>query len=278
MSRTLADKVWDLHVVKEGAEPASPTCSTSTFISCTRSLHHRPSTVCGFPAGRCAVLISRSPPRTTTSRPATRCCRSPIRSAAPRSRRCARTAPSSASGCYPMNDPGQGIVHVVGPQLGLTQPGMTVVCGDSHTSTHGAFGAIAFGIGTSEVEHVLATQTLPNARPKMMAVNVEGELPRRGHGQGHRACRHCRDRHRRRPGPHHRVPRQRDPRSVDGRPDDGLQHEHRSRRARRTHRAGRDDVRLPARAVRTRRRAPCGTRRCGPGASLHERPGCGLRP
>jgi 3-isopropylmalate/(R)-2-methylmalate dehydratase large subunit len=77
---------------------------------------------------------------------------------------------------YPMNDPGQGIVHVVGPQLGLTQPGMTVVCGDSHTSTHGAFGAIAFGIGTSEVEHVLATQTLPNARPKMMAVNVEGEL------------------------------------------------------------------------------------------------------
>ena len=76
-----------------------------------------------------------------------------------------------------MNDPGQGIVHVVGPQLGLTQPGMTVVCGDSHTSTHGAFGAIAFGIGTSEVEHVLATQTLPNARPKMMAVNVEGELP-----------------------------------------------------------------------------------------------------
>src|SRR6201996_8415118 len=78
---------------------------------------------------------------------------------------------------FPMGDPGQGIVHVVGPQLGLTQPGMTVVCGDSHTSTHGAFGAIAFGIGTSEVEHVLATQTLPQLRPKMMAVNVEGELP-----------------------------------------------------------------------------------------------------
>jgi 3-isopropylmalate/(R)-2-methylmalate dehydratase large subunit len=78
---------------------------------------------------------------------------------------------------HPMNDPGQGIVHVVGPQLGLTQPGMTVVCGDSHTSTHGAFGSIAFGIGTSEVEHVLATQTLPNGRPKMMAVNIEGDLP-----------------------------------------------------------------------------------------------------
>ena len=68
-------------------------------------------------------------------------------------------------------------MHIIGPQLGLTQPGMTVVCGDSHTSTHGAFGAIAFGIGTSEVEHVLATQTLPQARPKTMAVNVDGELP-----------------------------------------------------------------------------------------------------
>jgi 3-isopropylmalate/(R)-2-methylmalate dehydratase large subunit len=77
----------------------------------------------------------------------------------------------------PMGDPGQGIVHVIGPQLGLTQPGTTVVCGDSHTSTHGAFGALAFGIGTSEVEHVLATQTLPLARPKTMAVNVEGDLP-----------------------------------------------------------------------------------------------------
>jgi len=67
-------------------------------------------------------------------------------------------------------------VHVVGPQLGITQPGMTIVCGDSHTSTHGAFGAIAFGIGTSEVEHVLATQTLPSRRPKTMAINVEGTL------------------------------------------------------------------------------------------------------
>jgi 3-isopropylmalate/(R)-2-methylmalate dehydratase large subunit len=77
---------------------------------------------------------------------------------------------------YPMGDAEQGIVHVVGPQLGLTQPGMTVVCGDSHTSTHGAFGALAFGIGTSEVEHVLATQTLPLKPFKTMAITVEGEL------------------------------------------------------------------------------------------------------
>ncbi len=78
---------------------------------------------------------------------------------------------------YAMGDPRQGIVHIIGPELGLTQPGMTVVCGDSHTSTHGAFGALAWGIGTSEVEHVLATQTLPQSRPKTMAVTVEGDLP-----------------------------------------------------------------------------------------------------
>jgi 3-isopropylmalate/(R)-2-methylmalate dehydratase large subunit len=78
---------------------------------------------------------------------------------------------------YPMGDPGQGIVHVIGPEQGLTQPGMTIVCGDSHTSTHGAFGALAFGIGTSEVEHVLATQTLPQHPPGTMAVTVDGELP-----------------------------------------------------------------------------------------------------
>src|SRR3954463_1334659 len=75
-----------------------------------------------------------------------------------------------------LGDADQGIVHVIGPQLGLTQPGLTIVCGDSHTATHGAFGALAFGIGTSEVEHVLATQTLPQAKPKTMAVTVVGEL------------------------------------------------------------------------------------------------------
>jgi len=77
---------------------------------------------------------------------------------------------------HPMGDPGQGIVHVIGPEMGVTQPGMTIVCGDSHTSTHGAFGALAFGIGTSEVEHVLATQTLPQKRPNTMAITVDGAL------------------------------------------------------------------------------------------------------
>jgi 3-isopropylmalate/(R)-2-methylmalate dehydratase large subunit len=78
---------------------------------------------------------------------------------------------------YPMGHERQGIVHVIGPELGLTLPGMTMVCGDSHTSTHGAFGALAFGIGTSEVEHVLATQTLPQTRPKTMSVTVDGDVP-----------------------------------------------------------------------------------------------------
>jgi len=79
--------------------------------------------------------------------------------------------------CFPMGHANQGIVHVIGPELGLTLPGMTVVCGDSHTSTHGAFGALAFGIGTSEVEHVLATQTIPQLRPKTMAIEVTGQAP-----------------------------------------------------------------------------------------------------
>ena len=78
---------------------------------------------------------------------------------------------------YAMGNPLQGIVHVIGPEQGLTQPGMTIVCGDSHTSTHGAFGALAFGIGTSEVEHVLATQTLPQLLPGTMAIEVDGDLP-----------------------------------------------------------------------------------------------------
>ena len=78
---------------------------------------------------------------------------------------------------FPMGDPGQGIVHIIAPEQGRTLPGMTVVCGDSHTATHGAFGALAFGIGTSEVEHVLATQTLPQMRPKWMSVTVDGQIP-----------------------------------------------------------------------------------------------------
>ena len=130
-----------------------------------------------------------------------------------------------------MGDPGQGIVHVIGPEQGLTLPGMTIVCGDSHTSTHGAFGALAFGIGTSEVEHVLATQTLPQMRPKTMAITVDGELPDRGRPPRTSSWRSSA---RSAPaaasahiieyrGSAIRVP-------LDGRPDDDLQHVDRGRR------------------------------------------------
>ena len=80
---------------------------------------------------------------------------------------------------YDVDSREQGIVHVIGPELGITKPGMTIVCGDSHTSTHGAFGALAFGIGTSEVEHVLATQTLPQSKPKTFLISEQGQSPTR---------------------------------------------------------------------------------------------------
>ena len=124
---------------------------------------------------RCAGRISRSRRWTTTSRPPR--ARSPIRPRAPRWKPSRRNAKEFDITLYPWGGAGQGIVHVIGPEMGYTKPGMTIVCGDSHTSTHGAFGALAFGIGTSEVEHVLATQTLPQAKAKTMAVTVDGELP-----------------------------------------------------------------------------------------------------
>ncbi len=104
---------------------------------------------------------------------------------------------------FPRGHENQGIVHVIGPELGVTQPGMTIVCGDSHTSTHGALGSLAFGIGTSEVEHVLATQTLPQQKAKTMSVLVDGAAPKGVSAKDNRAC-HCGStRHRRRRGLRH---------------------------------------------------------------------------
>ena len=123
----------------------------------------------------------------------------PAREAAAR-RAAARTATSSACRLFATGSGREGIVHVIGPELGLTQPGMTIVCGDSHTSTHGAFGALAFGIGTSEVEHVLATQTLPQSKPKTMQVDFDGRAAVRRHREGHGAGRDRPHRRRRRAG------------------------------------------------------------------------------
>ncbi len=131
---------------------------------------------------------------------------------------------------FPMGDPNQGIVHVIGPEQGRTLPGMTIVCGDSHTATHGAFGALAFGIGTSEVEHVLATQTLPQQRPEVDVGHRRGRPAARRDRQGRHPRHHRRDRHRRRHRPRHRVPRLGHPGALDGGPHDRLQHVDRGRR------------------------------------------------
>src|ERR1700712_4092225 len=174
MGRTLSEKVWDEHVVRSAAgEPA--------LLFIDLHLIHEVTSPQAFDGLRLAGRAVRRPDLTIATEDhnvPTLDWDKPI--ADPVSRTQVETLRKNAAEfgvrLHQLGDVEQGIVHIIGPQLGLTQPGMTIVCGDSHTSTHGAFGAIAFGIGTSEVEHVLATQTLPNARPKMMAVNVEGEL------------------------------------------------------------------------------------------------------
>jgi 3-isopropylmalate/(R)-2-methylmalate dehydratase large subunit len=175
MGKTLAEKVWDAHVVR--STPGEP-----DLLYIDLHLIHEVTSPQAFDGLRLAGRRVRRPDLTLATEDhnvPTVDWDKPI--ADPVSRTQVETLRSNAAEfgirLHPLGDVEQGIVHVVGPQLGLTQPGMTIVCGDSHTSTHGAFGALAFGIGTSEVEHVLATQTLPQARPKTMAVTVDGSLP-----------------------------------------------------------------------------------------------------
>ncbi len=175
MGRTLAEKVWGEHVVRTAdGEP--------DLLYIDLHLLHEVTSPQAFDGLRLAGRRVRRPDLTLATEDhnvPTLDWDKPI--ADPVSRTQVETLRKNAAEfgvrLHPLGDIEQGIVHVVGPQLGLTQPGMTIVCGDSHTSTHGAFGALAFGIGTSEVEHVLATQTLPQARPKTMAVTVNGSLP-----------------------------------------------------------------------------------------------------
>ena len=174
MGRTLADKLWDSHLVRTAAgEP--------DLLYIDMHLIHEVTSPQAFEGLRLAGRPVRRPDLTLATEdhnvPTTDIF-API--ADPVSRLQVETLRRNCAEfgitLYSMGHSDQGIVHVIGPQLGITQPGMTMVCGDSHTSTHGAFGALAFGIGTSQVEHVLATQTLPLERPKTMAVTVEGEL------------------------------------------------------------------------------------------------------
>ncbi|MBP1157995.1 3-isopropylmalate/(R)-2-methylmalate dehydratase large subunit [Rhodococcus sp. PvR044] len=177
--RTLAEKVWDEHVVVQGeGEGAS---RNPDLIYIDLHLIHEVTSPQAFDGLRLAGRPLRRPDLTIATEDhnvPTIDIDKPI--ADPVSRiqveTLRRNCEEFGVRLHPMGDLDQGIVHVVGPQLGLTQPGMTVVCGDSHTSTHGAFGALAMGIGTSEVEHVMATQTLSLRPFKTMAINVDGEL------------------------------------------------------------------------------------------------------
>ncbi len=175
MPRTMAEKVWDAHLVRagEGGEP--------DLLYIDLHLLHEVTSPQAFDGLRLADRVVRRLDLTIATEDhntPTQNIHLPI--ADPVSRTQVDTLRSNCAEfgvrLHSLGDVEQGIVHVVGPQLGLTQPGMTVVCGDSHTSTHGAFGALAFGIGTSEVEHVLATQTLPLQPFRTMAVNVTGTL------------------------------------------------------------------------------------------------------
>jgi 3-isopropylmalate/(R)-2-methylmalate dehydratase large subunit len=175
MGKTLAEKLWDSHLVRSAAgEP--------DLLFIDMHLVHEVTSPQAFDGLRQAGRPVHRPDLTLATEDhnvPTQDIFAPI--ADPVSRTQVETLRKNCAEFgvlnYPMGDDEQGIVHVIGPQLGITQPGMTIVCGDSHTSTHGAFGALAFGIGTSQVEHVLATQTLPMDRPKTMAVTVDGQLP-----------------------------------------------------------------------------------------------------
>jgi 3-isopropylmalate/(R)-2-methylmalate dehydratase large subunit len=174
MPRTLFEKIWDAHLVREAAgEPA--------LLYIDLHLVHEVTSPQAFDGLRAAERALRRPdltiatidhnvPTTDRSLPIA----DPI--AAQQIETLRRNCAEFGVQLYDIDSPEQGIVHVIGPELGLTRPGMTIVCGDSHTSTHGAFGALAFGIGTSEVEHVLATQCLPQSKPRTMLVKTSGAL------------------------------------------------------------------------------------------------------
>src|SRR5438105_1034458 len=173
MPKTLSQKVWDTHVVRhQEGEP--------DLLYIDLHLVHEVTSPQAFDGLRIAGRGVRRPDLTVATMdhnvPTSRADEAePI--SVEQTAVLERNCKEFGIRLYAMGDPGQGIVHVIGPEQGLTQPGMTIVCGDSHTSTHGAFGALAFGIGTSEVEHVLATQTLPAVRPKAMSISVDGDLP-----------------------------------------------------------------------------------------------------
>src|SRR6266568_8091956 len=174
MPRTLAQKLWDAHVVRSAeGEP--------DLLFVDLHLVHEVTSPQAFEGLRMSGRRVRRPDLTVATMDHNVPTRGGVRAADELSRKqmdvLTENCRREGIPLHQMGSRRQGIVHVIGPELGLTQPGMLIVCGDSHTSTHGAFGALAFGIGTSEVEVVLATQTLWQRRPQTMAVTVDGELP-----------------------------------------------------------------------------------------------------
>jgi 3-isopropylmalate/(R)-2-methylmalate dehydratase large subunit len=171
--KTLFERVWEAHVVREPAgEPALLYVDLHLIHEVTSPQAFDGLRLAGRPVRRTDLSVATMDHNVPTID-------GPITDPLARAQLDAlrRNCEEFGVPLYATGSGREGIVHVIGPELGLTQPGMTIVCGDSHTSTHGAFGALAFGIGTSEVEHVLATQTLPQRRPKTMRVSLEGELP-----------------------------------------------------------------------------------------------------
>ena len=241
-AQTLFDKIWESHVVR--AEPDG-----TTLLYIDRQLVHEVTSPQAFEGLKLSGRRPRRPGATlavpdhnvpTTDRT--------LGIADPLSAKQIQTLEENCRDfgitLFGMNDIRQGVVHVIGPEQGFTLPGTTIVCGDSHTSTHGAFGALAFGIGTSEVEHVLATQCLVQKRPKTMEVRVDGSAVDSLFGKGRHSRDHRKDRHSRRNRLCHRVHGLGDPRPQHGRAHDALQHVDRGRRTRRDGRTGREHHRL----------------------------------
>ena len=263
VAKTLYDKLWDSHVVQDYGDGTA-------LIYIDRHLIHEVTSPQAFEGLRIAhrkpwridanlAVSDHNVPttdRTTIDDPVSRLQLETL------DHNCA----SFGIRQFKMSDIRQGIVHVIGPEQGFSLPGMSIVCGDSHTSTHGALAALAFGIGTSEVEHVLATQCLILKKSRNMLVQINGALGRgvtakdmilavigrigMAGGTGHTI----------------EFSGLAIQRAVDGSAHDGVQHEHRSRRASGAHRGGRDDDRPTSRTVRWRPRAGSGIRLSPPGA------------
>jgi 3-isopropylmalate/(R)-2-methylmalate dehydratase large subunit len=180
MGKTLAEKLWDNHVVHSAAgEPDLLYIDMHLVHEVTSPQAFEGLRLAGRPVRRPELTLATEDHNTPTDYTLPLVGVAAIKDDVSRTQieTLRKNCADFGVQLYPMGNLEQGIVHVIGPQLGITQPGMAIVCGDSHTSTHGAFGALAFGIGTSQVEHVLATQTLPLDRPKTMAVTVDGDLP-----------------------------------------------------------------------------------------------------